>query len=179
MQDRFVQIVSGYDHVALLTLSGRLFVLGSTARHGFSHPQAGGELAGPATWMAVRVVTFSFLCPLLEKYGTFIARCNALIEKVSSFRACETGWQSCGPHPRTRSRCPVVNAALLLLALRATPWCWQHQAQCTRAVRIPVGSLVLVTTNPSQAAYTEFHFRAPPLPFLPARTTGRAATRSF
>eukprot|EP01052_Picozoa_sp_SAG31_P019379 SAG31_NODE_1409_length_8471_cov_12.764931_2_plen_441_part_00 len=33
----------------------------------------------------VRVVTFSFLCPLLEKYGTFIARCNALIEKVSSF----------------------------------------------------------------------------------------------
>eukprot|EP01052_Picozoa_sp_SAG31_P047221 SAG31_NODE_9357_length_1290_cov_1.521411_1_plen_241_part_01 len=34
----------------------------------------------------VRVVTFSFLCPLLEKYGTFIARCNALIEKVSSFR---------------------------------------------------------------------------------------------
>eukprot|EP01052_Picozoa_sp_SAG31_P009190 SAG31_NODE_478_length_15144_cov_15.165769_12_plen_198_part_00 len=35
---------------------------------------------------SVRVVTFSFLCPLLEKYGTFIARCNALIEKVSSFR---------------------------------------------------------------------------------------------
>eukprot|EP01052_Picozoa_sp_SAG31_P046968 SAG31_NODE_9196_length_1317_cov_1.844007_1_plen_306_part_10 len=34
----------------------------------------------------VRVVTFSFLCPLLEKYGAFIARCNALIEKVSSFR---------------------------------------------------------------------------------------------
>eukprot|EP01052_Picozoa_sp_SAG31_P026441 SAG31_NODE_2395_length_5790_cov_73.555614_2_plen_74_part_00 len=33
---------------------------------------------------SVRVVTFSFLCPLLEKYGTFIARCNALIEKVSS-----------------------------------------------------------------------------------------------
>eukprot|EP01052_Picozoa_sp_SAG31_P036669 SAG31_NODE_4613_length_3097_cov_1.783189_2_plen_171_part_00 len=26
------------------------------------------------------------MCPLLEKYGTFIARCNALIEKVSSFR---------------------------------------------------------------------------------------------
>eukprot|EP01052_Picozoa_sp_SAG31_P023749 SAG31_NODE_1978_length_6749_cov_5.971579_4_plen_354_part_00 len=39
----------------------------------------------------VRVVTFSFLCPLLEKYGTFIVRCNALIEKVSSFR---------GPCPR-------------------------------------------------------------------------------
>eukprot|EP01052_Picozoa_sp_SAG31_P022208 SAG31_NODE_1755_length_7344_cov_7.207039_6_plen_235_part_00 len=36
---------------------------------------------------AVRVVTFSFLCPLFEKYGTFIERCNALIEKVSSFRA--------------------------------------------------------------------------------------------
>eukprot|EP01052_Picozoa_sp_SAG31_P009187 SAG31_NODE_478_length_15144_cov_15.165769_9_plen_162_part_00 len=35
---------------------------------------------------SVRAVTFSFLCPLLEKYGTFIARCNALIEKVSSFR---------------------------------------------------------------------------------------------
>eukprot|EP01052_Picozoa_sp_SAG31_P020464 SAG31_NODE_1540_length_7954_cov_3.521961_4_plen_290_part_00 len=32
----------------------------------------------------VRVVTFSFLCPLLEKYGTFIARCSALIEKVST-----------------------------------------------------------------------------------------------
>eukprot|EP01052_Picozoa_sp_SAG31_P024999 SAG31_NODE_2164_length_6283_cov_2.762451_6_plen_467_part_00 len=31
----------------------------------------------------VRAVTFSFLCPLLEKYGTFVARCNALIEKVS------------------------------------------------------------------------------------------------
>eukprot|EP01052_Picozoa_sp_SAG31_P025480 SAG31_NODE_2235_length_6123_cov_2.723274_8_plen_173_part_00 len=28
-------------------------------------------------------VTFSFLCQLSEKYGTFIARCNALIEKVS------------------------------------------------------------------------------------------------
>eukprot|EP01052_Picozoa_sp_SAG31_P057445 SAG31_NODE_17008_length_686_cov_2.901193_1_plen_153_part_01 len=46
---------------------------------------------GAADWLAttageaVRVVTFSFLCPLLEKYGTFIARCNALIEKVSSF----------------------------------------------------------------------------------------------
>eukprot|EP01052_Picozoa_sp_SAG31_P062293 SAG31_NODE_21285_length_553_cov_0.995595_1_plen_142_part_10 len=39
----------------------------------------------PASGEPVRVVTFSFLCPLLEKYGTFIARCNALIEKVSSF----------------------------------------------------------------------------------------------
>eukprot|EP01052_Picozoa_sp_SAG31_P025873 SAG31_NODE_2299_length_5981_cov_2.649439_2_plen_213_part_00 len=37
--------------------------------------------------LGVRAVTFSFLCPLLEKYGTFIARCNALIEKVSSFSA--------------------------------------------------------------------------------------------
>eukprot|EP01052_Picozoa_sp_SAG31_P024308 SAG31_NODE_2059_length_6539_cov_4.699845_4_plen_152_part_00 len=27
------------------------------------------------------------MCPLLEKYGTFIARCNALIEKVSPCRA--------------------------------------------------------------------------------------------
>eukprot|EP01052_Picozoa_sp_SAG31_P019818 SAG31_NODE_1462_length_8242_cov_5.541135_10_plen_152_part_00 len=26
-----------------------------------------------------------FVCPLLDKYGTFIARCNALIEKVSPF----------------------------------------------------------------------------------------------
>eukprot|EP01052_Picozoa_sp_SAG31_P020031 SAG31_NODE_1487_length_8148_cov_4.926823_4_plen_130_part_00 len=25
------------------------------------------------------------MCPLLEKYGNFIARCNALIEKVSTF----------------------------------------------------------------------------------------------
>eukprot|EP01052_Picozoa_sp_SAG31_P062437 SAG31_NODE_21418_length_543_cov_0.984479_1_plen_71_part_10 len=32
----------------------------------------------------VRAVAFSFLCPLLEKCGTFIARCNALIEKVST-----------------------------------------------------------------------------------------------
>eukprot|EP01052_Picozoa_sp_SAG31_P030738 SAG31_NODE_3179_length_4583_cov_1.884478_6_plen_364_part_00 len=37
----------------------------------------------PSNWSQVRAVTFSFLCPLLEKYGTFIARCNALIEKVS------------------------------------------------------------------------------------------------
>eukprot|EP01052_Picozoa_sp_SAG31_P034191 SAG31_NODE_3959_length_3718_cov_1.526389_2_plen_318_part_00 len=37
-------------------------------------------------WTTVSAVTFSFLCPLLEKYGTFIARCNALIEKVSPFR---------------------------------------------------------------------------------------------
>eukprot|EP01052_Picozoa_sp_SAG31_P016348 SAG31_NODE_1079_length_10031_cov_5.270741_5_plen_115_part_00 len=27
----------------------------------------------------------SFVCPLLEKYGNFIAICNALIEKVSTF----------------------------------------------------------------------------------------------
>eukprot|EP01052_Picozoa_sp_SAG31_P061537 SAG31_NODE_20611_length_569_cov_1.340426_1_plen_52_part_01 len=40
------------------------------------------DVFGPLS--CVRVVTFSFLCPLLEKYGTFIARCNALIEKVSS-----------------------------------------------------------------------------------------------
>eukprot|EP01052_Picozoa_sp_SAG31_P028215 SAG31_NODE_2704_length_5215_cov_11.187647_4_plen_217_part_00 len=32
----------------------------------------------------VRAVPFSFLYPLSEKYGTFIARCNALIEKVSA-----------------------------------------------------------------------------------------------
>eukprot|EP01052_Picozoa_sp_SAG31_P010179 SAG31_NODE_548_length_14222_cov_10.926574_17_plen_275_part_00 len=34
-------------------------------------------------WMQVRVVTFSFLCQQFEKYGTFIARRSALIEKVS------------------------------------------------------------------------------------------------
>eukprot|EP01052_Picozoa_sp_SAG31_P024940 SAG31_NODE_2156_length_6309_cov_30.741707_4_plen_70_part_00 len=33
----------------------------------------------------VRAVTFSFSRPLLEKYGTFIARCDALIEKGSPF----------------------------------------------------------------------------------------------
>eukprot|EP01052_Picozoa_sp_SAG31_P005406 SAG31_NODE_237_length_19590_cov_13.149915_12_plen_277_part_00 len=44
------------------------------------------EDVGDGSVSLVRVVTFSFLCPLLEKYGTFIARCNALIEKVSSFR---------------------------------------------------------------------------------------------
>eukprot|EP01052_Picozoa_sp_SAG31_P034150 SAG31_NODE_3949_length_3725_cov_1.821566_5_plen_137_part_00 len=53
-------------------------------------PGSGLKVQGlPGNWSAksaVRVVTFSFLCPLLEKYGTFIARCNALIEKVSSFR---------------------------------------------------------------------------------------------
>eukprot|EP01052_Picozoa_sp_SAG31_P036970 SAG31_NODE_4693_length_3029_cov_1.192833_4_plen_111_part_00 len=27
------------------------------------------------------------MCPLLEKHGTFIERCNALIEKVSTFTA--------------------------------------------------------------------------------------------
>eukprot|EP01052_Picozoa_sp_SAG31_P011346 SAG31_NODE_640_length_13322_cov_4.396703_5_plen_243_part_00 len=47
----------------------------------------------------LRVVTFSFLCPLLEKYGTFIARCNALIEKVSSFSA-EKGALLCNTIPR-------------------------------------------------------------------------------
>eukprot|EP01052_Picozoa_sp_SAG31_P025124 SAG31_NODE_2184_length_6244_cov_3.004882_6_plen_341_part_00 len=40
---------------------------------------------GEISEKTVRVVTFSFLCPLFEKYGTFIARCNALIEKVSPF----------------------------------------------------------------------------------------------
>eukprot|EP01052_Picozoa_sp_SAG31_P024506 SAG31_NODE_2090_length_6472_cov_4.683352_6_plen_470_part_00 len=36
----------------------------------------------PHPVVQVRGVTFSFLRPLSEKYGTFIARCNALIEKV-------------------------------------------------------------------------------------------------
>eukprot|EP01052_Picozoa_sp_SAG31_P003966 SAG31_NODE_159_length_21911_cov_12.220750_2_plen_179_part_00 len=46
----------------------------------------------------VRVVTFSFLCPLSEKYGTFIARCNALIEKVSPCKECDGQLQ-----PRTET----------------------------------------------------------------------------
>eukprot|EP01052_Picozoa_sp_SAG31_P008541 SAG31_NODE_434_length_15737_cov_10.315450_1_plen_517_part_00 len=51
------------------------------------HGQHGVVLLGNQSGVdnSVRVVTFSFLCPLLEKCGTFIARCNALIEKVSSF----------------------------------------------------------------------------------------------
>eukprot|EP01052_Picozoa_sp_SAG31_P019578 SAG31_NODE_1432_length_8373_cov_8.838289_13_plen_340_part_00 len=51
------------------------------------------QIAGPpyGAIFQVRGVTFSFLCPLLEKYGTFIARCNALIEKVSP---------RVGDHPR-------------------------------------------------------------------------------
>eukprot|EP01052_Picozoa_sp_SAG31_P064832 SAG31_NODE_23675_length_498_cov_46.689223_2_plen_117_part_01 len=32
------------------------------------------------------VVAFSFLCQLFDKYGTCIARCNALIEKVTPCR---------------------------------------------------------------------------------------------
>eukprot|EP01052_Picozoa_sp_SAG31_P034432 SAG31_NODE_4024_length_3655_cov_1.557087_2_plen_115_part_00 len=35
---------------------------------------------------AVRAVTFSFLCQLLEKYGTLIERYAALIEKASPCR---------------------------------------------------------------------------------------------
>eukprot|EP01052_Picozoa_sp_SAG31_P020759 SAG31_NODE_1575_length_7841_cov_3.083958_4_plen_79_part_00 len=49
---------------------------------GFTLNPSAAEGGNPA----VRAVTFSFLCPLSEKYGTFIARCSALIEKVSSFR---------------------------------------------------------------------------------------------
>eukprot|EP01052_Picozoa_sp_SAG31_P050220 SAG31_NODE_11363_length_1038_cov_3.144835_1_plen_167_part_00 len=55
-----------------------------------SEAAAAAATAPTAAWSAVELgkgcVTFSFLRPLLEKYGTFIARCNALIEKVSSFR---------------------------------------------------------------------------------------------
>eukprot|EP01052_Picozoa_sp_SAG31_P021051 SAG31_NODE_1609_length_7753_cov_12.390253_5_plen_171_part_00 len=53
----------------------------------------------------VRVVTFSFLCPLLEKYGTFIARCNALIEKVSSCRqtCCSLGGSGAMTNDTTRT----------------------------------------------------------------------------
>eukprot|EP01052_Picozoa_sp_SAG31_P004126 SAG31_NODE_168_length_21484_cov_21.524994_5_plen_74_part_00 len=68
----------------------------------------GGFAVRPATnadlVLGVRVVTFSFLCPLLEKYGTFIARCNALIEKVSSFRV-ERGAHS-APTDGRRRCCP-------------------------------------------------------------------------
>eukprot|EP01052_Picozoa_sp_SAG31_P005531 SAG31_NODE_244_length_19246_cov_20.233823_9_plen_189_part_00 len=48
---------------------------------------AGPKLRNSRVQRHVRVVTFSFLCPRLEKYGTFIARCNAIIENVSSFRS--------------------------------------------------------------------------------------------
>eukprot|EP01052_Picozoa_sp_SAG31_P035807 SAG31_NODE_4368_length_3306_cov_15.927346_6_plen_184_part_00 len=44
--------------------------------------ERGFQLAGLEDHQ-VRSYFLSFLCPLLEKCGTFIARCNALIEKVS------------------------------------------------------------------------------------------------
>eukprot|EP01052_Picozoa_sp_SAG31_P004780 SAG31_NODE_202_length_20512_cov_62.659237_5_plen_96_part_00 len=58
-----------------------------------------GEAAAAQT--EVRAVTFSFLCPLLENYGTFIAKCNALIEKVSP---CRTMLNSPYRHHCVRSR---------------------------------------------------------------------------
>eukprot|EP01052_Picozoa_sp_SAG31_P052032 SAG31_NODE_12644_length_927_cov_1.437198_3_plen_120_part_01 len=59
----------------------------------------------------VRVVTFSFLCPLLEKCGTFIARCNALIEKVPSFRWTGRTARDCD-YAGLESRCGCYGDAL-------------------------------------------------------------------
>eukprot|EP01052_Picozoa_sp_SAG31_P009848 SAG31_NODE_527_length_14452_cov_4.274925_2_plen_244_part_00 len=53
------------------------------------------QTVGAALWHPVRVVTFSFLCPLCEKYGTFIERCNALIEKVSPCISTATASRRC------------------------------------------------------------------------------------
>eukprot|EP01052_Picozoa_sp_SAG31_P046746 SAG31_NODE_9063_length_1341_cov_1.722222_1_plen_92_part_00 len=66
-----------------------------------SHPQCSVDTGDTAfmlfatafVMLQVRGVTFSFLCPLFEKYGTFIERCNALIEKVSTcIRPQRPGW---------------------------------------------------------------------------------------
>eukprot|EP01052_Picozoa_sp_SAG31_P007667 SAG31_NODE_369_length_16731_cov_36.453283_4_plen_153_part_00 len=72
---------------------GRTVAVFGVSQGGFQAIAAAGLDPTRVTFFAaVRVVTFSFLCPLgLEKYGTFIARCNALIEKVSSFRECLLG----------------------------------------------------------------------------------------
>eukprot|EP01052_Picozoa_sp_SAG31_P010841 SAG31_NODE_603_length_13622_cov_19.019953_3_plen_211_part_00 len=89
-------------------LSGRSKKGGDLVRSGLKDPHAGGlqielddlffhqcvrlnkfeqdrsiSFTPPDGEFEVRAVTFSFLCPLLEKYGTFIARFNTLIEKVS------------------------------------------------------------------------------------------------
>eukprot|EP01052_Picozoa_sp_SAG31_P009250 SAG31_NODE_482_length_15056_cov_5.057364_14_plen_226_part_00 len=67
---------------ALLVQADIVLVLGSSAAGVFYGAQSLLQLLA-----GVRAVTFSFLCPLFEKYGTLIERCTALIEKVPSFRA--------------------------------------------------------------------------------------------
>eukprot|EP01052_Picozoa_sp_SAG31_P035337 SAG31_NODE_4250_length_3419_cov_24.125904_3_plen_360_part_00 len=58
-----------YRKRLLMALEGRIGRVGCSC----SNCEAGKKLLS------------SSLCPLLEKYGTFIARCNALIEKLSPF----------------------------------------------------------------------------------------------
>ena len=69
---------------ATLVNGSRLHIPGSFSQEALHSGTKGGTVF-PELVTQVRGVTFSFLCPLLEKYGTFIARCNALIEKVSPF----------------------------------------------------------------------------------------------
>eukprot|EP01052_Picozoa_sp_SAG31_P032300 SAG31_NODE_3527_length_4155_cov_2.415927_3_plen_622_part_00 len=72
---------SGIDR---LQLSAKLDLNGCDTRAEFVAAQSHQPFSQlPTSAEEVRAVTFSFLCPLLEKCGTFIARCNALIEKVS------------------------------------------------------------------------------------------------
>eukprot|EP01052_Picozoa_sp_SAG31_P050278 SAG31_NODE_11401_length_1032_cov_1.012821_1_plen_205_part_10 len=48
-----------------------------------------GSSVGDVCWISEQVRScFLVLCPLLEKCGTFIARCDALIEKVSPCVGC-------------------------------------------------------------------------------------------
>eukprot|EP01052_Picozoa_sp_SAG31_P026745 SAG31_NODE_2447_length_5678_cov_5.028141_2_plen_193_part_00 len=66
----------------------------ATAALGFASKAPSSWMANGSTivvsngifrWGSGKGCYFLVLCPLSEKYGTFIARCNALIEKVSSF----------------------------------------------------------------------------------------------
>eukprot|EP01052_Picozoa_sp_SAG31_P006624 SAG31_NODE_306_length_17979_cov_7.825447_11_plen_257_part_00 len=72
--------------------------------------------------VTVRAVTFSFLCPLLEKCGTFIARCNALIEKVSPCSAQHLErsdrWPGRGQVPHVQPAVQVPPAAAHGMLLR-------------------------------------------------------------
>eukprot|EP01052_Picozoa_sp_SAG31_P011652 SAG31_NODE_663_length_13021_cov_9.408296_14_plen_240_part_00 len=54
------------------------------------------------------------MCPLFENYGTFIARCNALIEKVSSFRVAN--------RRAIRARFPNANTETAGMHTRPTGW---------------------------------------------------------
>eukprot|EP01052_Picozoa_sp_SAG31_P042697 SAG31_NODE_6862_length_1867_cov_3.911199_1_plen_241_part_00 len=106
-----------------------------------------GSCRGPA--IAVRVVTFSFLCPLPgEKYGTFIARCNALIEKVSSFRGAAGAVAGVPTRLRARRQRPLRRQDRALLRLRV------------------LGMRTLATRGPSRTATT-----------AAAASTSRASTR--